>query len=131
VLIDQGTQAGVFEESEQDMVEGVFSLGEQRVYSLMTPRTEIVWLDIEDTIEEIRTKISENEYSRASLSARTPWMSSSESSRQGDMLVPSLSEGSRSNSSSCSNPPSTSRKPCLRRGPGDLQGKRDGDASRH
>lgn len=64
VLIDQGTQAGVFEESEQDMVEGVFSLGEQRVYSLMTPRTEIVWLDIEDTIEEIRTKIAENEISR-------------------------------------------------------------------
>jgi putative hemolysin len=64
LLIDQGTQAGVFEESEQDMVEGVFSLGEQRVYSLMTPRTEIVWLDIEDSIEEIRKKISENEVSR-------------------------------------------------------------------
>ncbi len=64
VLIDQGTQAGVFEEAEQDMVEGVFSLGEQRVYSLMTPRTEIVWLDIEDTIEEIRDKIAEHEISR-------------------------------------------------------------------
>jgi putative hemolysin len=64
LLIDQGTQAGVFEEAEQDMVEGVFSLGEQRVYSLMTPRTEIVWLDIEDTIEEIRTKISEHDISR-------------------------------------------------------------------
>ncbi len=64
LLIDQGTQAGVFEESEQDMVQGVFSLGEQRVYSLMTPRTEIVWLDIENSIEEIRTKIAENEYSR-------------------------------------------------------------------
>ena len=64
VLINQGTQAGVFEEAEQDMVQGVFSLGEQRVYSLMTPRTEIVWLDIEDTIEEIRNKIAENEVSR-------------------------------------------------------------------
>src|SRR6266540_727131 len=64
LLIDQGTQAGVFEEAEQDMVEGVFSLGEQRVYSLMTPRTEIVWLDIEDTVEEIRTKIAEHEISR-------------------------------------------------------------------
>jgi putative hemolysin len=62
--MDQGTQAGVFEESEQDMVEGVFSLGEQRVYSLMTPRTEIVWLDIEDTIDEIHKKIEENEVSR-------------------------------------------------------------------
>ena len=64
VLLDQGTQAGVFEESEQDMVEGVFSLGDQRVYSLMTPRTEIVWLDIDETIEEIRAKIAENDYSR-------------------------------------------------------------------
>ena len=64
VLIDQGTQAGVFEESEQDMVEGVFSLGDQRVYSLMTPRTEIVWLDINDTLEEIRQKIAECPYSR-------------------------------------------------------------------
>jgi putative hemolysin len=64
VLIHQGTQAGVFEEAEQDMVQGVFSLGEQRVYSLMTPRTEIVWLDIEDTIEQIRTKVAENEVSR-------------------------------------------------------------------
>src|SRR5262245_11146064 len=36
LLIDQGTQAGVFEEAEHDMVEGVFSLGDQRVYSLMT-----------------------------------------------------------------------------------------------
>ena len=64
LLIDQGTQAGVFEESEQDMVQGVFSLGEQRVYSLMTPRTEIVWLDIENSIEEIRSKIAQNEVSR-------------------------------------------------------------------
>jgi putative hemolysin len=64
VLLDQGTQAGVFEESEQDMVEGVFSLGDRRVYSLMTPRTEIVWLDIDETIDEIRTKIAESEFSR-------------------------------------------------------------------
>ncbi len=58
LLIDQGTQAGVFEESEQDMVEGVFSLGDQRVYSLMTPRPDIVWLDINDSLEEIRQKIA-------------------------------------------------------------------------
>jgi putative hemolysin len=64
LLIDQGTQAGVFEEAEQDMVEGVFSLGDQRVYSLMTPRPDIVWLDIEDPLEEIRRKISESDLSR-------------------------------------------------------------------
>ncbi len=64
LLIDQGTQAGVFEESEQDMVEGVFSLGDQRVYSLMTPRPDIIWLDIEDSIEDIRKKITECNFSR-------------------------------------------------------------------
>ncbi len=64
VLIDQGTQAGIFEETEQDMIEGVFSIGDQRVYSLMTPRTEIVWLDVHDTIDEIREKIANSPYSR-------------------------------------------------------------------
>jgi putative hemolysin len=64
LLIDQGTQAGVFEEAEQDMVEGVFSLGDRRVYSLMTPRPDIVWLDIEDSIEEIRQKIANCDLSR-------------------------------------------------------------------
>ena len=64
LLIDQGTQAGVFEEAEQDMVEGVFSLGDQRVYSLMTPRTDIIYLDINDSVDEIRDKIAESEFSR-------------------------------------------------------------------
>jgi len=64
LLIDQGTEAGVFEEAEQDMVEGVFSLSDSRVYSLMTPRTDIVWIDITDSQDEIRRKISESPYSR-------------------------------------------------------------------
>ena len=64
ILISQGTQAGVFQEAEQDMVEGIFSLGDSRVYSLMTPRTELVWLDITDSIEEIRQKIADCPYSR-------------------------------------------------------------------
>ena len=64
LLIDQGTQAGVFEEAEHDMVEGVFSLGDQRVYSLMTPRTGVVYLDVDDSLEEIRDKIANSEFSR-------------------------------------------------------------------
>ena len=64
VLLDQGTQAGVFEESEQDMVQGVFRIGDQRVYSVMTPRTEIVWLEVNDSPEEIRKKIAECAFSR-------------------------------------------------------------------
>ena len=64
VQLDQGTQAGVFEESEQDMVEGVFSLSDQRVNALMTPRNEIVWLDVNDPVEEIRRRVKESEFSR-------------------------------------------------------------------
>jgi putative hemolysin len=64
VQLDQGTQAGVFKETEQDMVEGVFSLSDQRVNALMTPRNDIEWLDVHDTGDEIRKKISESPYSR-------------------------------------------------------------------
>lgn len=64
VQLDQGTQAGVFEEAEQDMVEGVFSLSDRRVNSLMVPRTEIVYLDISDKPSETRRKIAESTYSR-------------------------------------------------------------------
>ncbi|HVM70976.1 MAG TPA: hemolysin family protein [Anaerolineales bacterium] len=64
VQLDEGTQAGVFKEAEQDMVEGVFSLSDQRVNALMTPRNEIVWLDVNDSVEEIRRKVRESPFSR-------------------------------------------------------------------
>ena len=64
VLIQRGTKAGMFEEVEQDMVERVFRLGDRRVGALMTPRTEIVWLDLDDSPEENQRKITENVYSR-------------------------------------------------------------------
>jgi putative hemolysin len=64
VQLDEGTQAGVFKEAEQDMVEGVFSLSDQRVNALMSPRNEIVWLDVNDTVAEIRRKVQESPFSR-------------------------------------------------------------------
>lgn len=63
-LIEQATQAGVFEESEQDMVESVFRLGDRRVSALMTPRLEIVWLDVDAPDEVIRRKVTESHFSR-------------------------------------------------------------------
>ncbi len=64
VLLQEGTEAGVFEEAEQDMVEGVFRLGERRVSALMRPWTEIVWLDVNDSAEEIRRTMTDSSYSR-------------------------------------------------------------------
>jgi putative hemolysin len=56
-LVQQGTDAGVFEESEQDMVEAVLRLGDKNARSLMTPRTQIAWLDLQDSAEQVREKI--------------------------------------------------------------------------
>ncbi|PSB29024.1 hemolysin family protein [Chlorogloea sp. CCALA 695] len=64
VLIEQGTEAGMFEEAEQDMVERVFRLGDRPVSALMTPRPDIVWLDLEDSPEENRKKMMDSANSR-------------------------------------------------------------------
>ena len=64
VLIEQGTEAGTFEEAEQDMLERVFRLGDRPVNALMTPRPDIVWLDLEDSAEENRQKMMESAHSR-------------------------------------------------------------------
>jgi magnesium and cobalt exporter, CNNM family len=63
-LVRQGTAAGVFEESEQDMVEAVFQLGDKSARGLMTPRTQIVWLDANDSVEQIRAKLTDSGHSR-------------------------------------------------------------------
>lgn len=64
ILIEQGIQAGTFQETELDLVERVFRLGDRRVSALMTPRTEIVWLEVDDPPERIRNRILEGIHSR-------------------------------------------------------------------
>ena len=60
VLVAQGAETGVFEKSERDMVEGVLSLGDRRVTSLMTPRTEVALIDLRDGSAEARKLIVQN-----------------------------------------------------------------------
>jgi putative hemolysin len=57
VLIEQGTEAGVVAEAEQEMVEGVFRLGEQRVGALMTPRPDVDWLDLDEPADILHDQI--------------------------------------------------------------------------
>lgn len=64
VLMEQGTRAGMFEEAEQDMVERVFRLGERRINTIMTPRTQIAWLDYDDAAEETLLKMTASVHSR-------------------------------------------------------------------
>ncbi len=64
VLLEQGARAGVFHPVEQEMVEAVFALADDRVTGLMTPRHEIVRLDLDDPPEEHRRTMAESVYSR-------------------------------------------------------------------
>lgn len=51
-LIEQGTEDGTIEKSEQEMVDRIFDIGDETAYSLMTPRVLIVWLDLDDDLEK-------------------------------------------------------------------------------
>lgn len=62
--IEQGRDIGVIEETEKDMFSGIFRLSERRVDALMTPHTEVVWIDLEDSREQIIHELTHSEYSR-------------------------------------------------------------------
>lgn len=62
-LVQQSAQKGGFDETEQRMVEGVLNFSEARISSFMTPRPEVVWLDIEDSVDINRRKIIEARHS--------------------------------------------------------------------
>ncbi len=64
VLMEQGTQVGVFEVAEQDMVESVFRLGERYIDAIMTPRTEIEWLDLDEPYEELLQQVLNSRHTR-------------------------------------------------------------------
>lgn len=62
-IIQEGTEGGEVQEIEQEIMERVFHLGDRKVSSLMTHRTQLVWLDVDDTSEEIRQKITDEIHS--------------------------------------------------------------------
>jgi putative hemolysin len=68
VLLEQGTLAGIFEEAEQNMVSAVFRLHDQRAGDLMTPRPDIIWLDLDDEPANIIETITHHPYSRFPVS---------------------------------------------------------------
>ncbi len=59
-LIERGTEEGTFEKAEQDIVDRIFHMSDQTAYDLMTPRTQMLWLDLEDDLETNLKIIKEN-----------------------------------------------------------------------
>jgi putative hemolysin len=62
--LEEGLDAGVIEAQEHQMVRNVFRLDDRQVGSMMIPRTEMVWLDIESTATDVLKVIADGEHSR-------------------------------------------------------------------
>jgi CBS domain containing-hemolysin-like protein len=63
-LIKESQREGMFDKKESDIISKVLSLGDQRVYEAMRPRTEIVGIDINSSIEEALLLFIDSGYSK-------------------------------------------------------------------
>jgi putative hemolysin len=62
-MITEGTEAGTIDETEQDIINRVFHLGDRSITSLMTHRSDIIWFNLDDNEEKIKEKIMSEPHS--------------------------------------------------------------------
>ncbi|MCX5480322.1 hemolysin family protein [Kaistia geumhonensis] len=67
-LIAEGTESGVFHKAEREMIEGVIRVADRSVRSIMVPRPDVLWLDADDTPENVAREILEGGHSRFPVS---------------------------------------------------------------
>ena len=63
LLIEEGIEDGTIEKEEESIIKRVFNLDDQKVDMIMTPRSEMIWLDLEDSDDENQAKIIESKRS--------------------------------------------------------------------
>ena len=63
LLIKEGREDGTIEKEEEDIIKRVFKLDDQKVESIMTPRNEIIWIDLDDERDVNKVKIIESKRS--------------------------------------------------------------------
>jgi len=63
LMIKEGREDGTIEKEEEDIIKRVFKLDDQKVESIMTPRNEIIWIDLEDERDINKVKIIESKRS--------------------------------------------------------------------
>ncbi len=63
-LVKESHEAGVVDKKESDIIEKVIELGEQRAYETMTPRTDIIGVEINQTIKEALTIFIDSGFSK-------------------------------------------------------------------
>jgi putative hemolysin len=64
LVVAEAQTAGVLEEDERAMISGIVRLADRPVREVMTPRTEIDWIDVASTADEIRDALLETPHSR-------------------------------------------------------------------
>lgn len=64
LMLAEGSSAGVIEHEEHQMIQNVFRLDDRQIASLMVPRSDVVYLDIEEPLEENIKRIESSEHSR-------------------------------------------------------------------
>jgi putative hemolysin len=64
LVVAEAQTAGVLEESERAIISGIVRLADRPVREVMTPRTDVDWIDVAATPDEIRTALSETPHSR-------------------------------------------------------------------
>ncbi len=63
-IVSEAESAGVIETHERAMISGVLRLGDRAVRGVMTPRTQVDWIDLNDSPEDIRKLLMETPRSR-------------------------------------------------------------------
>ena len=64
ILIDESTESGLIRPEQNEFVDNIFDLGDKDAEAIMTPRTEVVCLDLEDTLEENLEVTRQYKYTR-------------------------------------------------------------------
>ena len=63
LLLGQAKKGGVIEPGEEEMIDQVFRLGDRRISSLLTPRPDIQWLDLDDPEERLKDQLANGNHS--------------------------------------------------------------------
>ena len=64
IIIRQGSEHGVLEEQESEIIQDVLTFADKSAYSLMTPNKDVAWLDLEQTAEEQLQEVINSPFSR-------------------------------------------------------------------
>jgi putative hemolysin len=72
IIIEESAQAGILEKSEQDLVNRALSLGDRNVNDIMTPRPDITSIDVDESWEEIREKLTVSGHSQFPVYSQDP-----------------------------------------------------------